>query len=371
MNSLPFLARLIAANILVKQNKALIAENTFLRTENSYYHEQLPEGHRLTFTDSWRKRFARAAANVGWKRLAEIATVAKASTIRGWLRLMRKGKLGIRRAKTGRPRTDAEIEALIVRMAIENPTWGQERIEGKLETMEIHLSPRTIGAILDRHGVKPAPERGTDSTWKSFVSDHLDVLAATDFFTVDVIGLLGKATYDVLFAIHLATRKVEIPGITEHSNERYMIQVAKNATAADTGWLKQIGVRYLIHDGDGKFCESWKKVLRDALIEPLVIPPNSPNCNAFAERMVRTIKRECTRRLWFISYNGLCDVLHEYVREHYNVERPHQGKGNRALTAAAQAKPPPQKPITGFKASQIRRVRRCRGLISHYERIAA
>ena len=61
----------------------------------------------------------------------------------------------------------------------------------------------------------------------------------------------------------------------------------------------------------------------------------------------------------------------EYVNAHYNLERPHQGKGNQPLPAAVQAQAPPQKPITGFKASQILRIRRCRGLISHYERIAA
>ncbi len=371
MNSLPFLARLIAATILARQNKAMIAEIAYLRAEIAYLHEHLPAGTTLRFTDRWRKRLARAAAGVGWKRLAEVATVAKAATIRSWHRLMLKGKLGVTRAKTGRPRVSDEIEALVIRMATENPTWGQERIEGELEKLEIRLSPRTIGAILDRHGVKPAPERGTDSTWKRFVTDHMDALVATDFFSVDVVGWLGKKTYDVLFAIHLGTRRVEILGVTEHSDEAYMVQVARNATAVDTGWMKQVGAKYLIHDRDTKFCASWRHVLREAGVEPTAIPPNSPNLNAFAERWVRTVKRECTRRLWFIGYGGLCDVLHEYVRAHYNVERPHQGKGNRPLPAAAQAAPPPQKSTTAFKASQVRCVTRCRGLIRHYERIAA
>ncbi|MBA3686438.1 MAG: helix-turn-helix domain-containing protein [Planctomycetes bacterium] len=200
MNSLPFLTRLIAATILARQNKAMIAEISYLRAEIAYLHEQLPVGTHLRFTDRWRKRLARAAAGVGWKRLAEITTIAKATTIRGWHRLMLKGKLGVQRKPTGRPRVSDEIETLVVRMATENPTWGQERIEGELEKLEIRVSPRTIGAILDRHGVKPSPERGTDSTWKRFVTDHMDVLVATDFFTVDVLGWLGKQTYDVLFA---------------------------------------------------------------------------------------------------------------------------------------------------------------------------
>ncbi len=93
------------ASILAKQNKTLIAEIAYLRAEIGFLHEQLPVDTTLHFTDRWRKRLARAAVGIGWKRLAEIATVAKASTIRHWERLMRKGKLGLRRAKTGRPRT--------------------------------------------------------------------------------------------------------------------------------------------------------------------------------------------------------------------------------------------------------------------------
>jgi len=93
--------------------------------------------------------------------------------------------------------------------------------------------------------------------------------------------------------------------------------------------------------------------------------------NSFAERYVRTIKSECVRRLWFIDYQGLCDVLNEYVRVHYNRERPHQGKDNRPLPAFEQDRVPPQKPITGFKASQIRCVTRCRGTVRHYYRPAA
>lgn len=94
MESLPFLVRLIAATILATQNKALSAEVAYLRTEIGFLREQIPKDQSLRFTDAWRKKLARAAAGVGWKRLAEIATVAKASTIRGWHRLMIAGKLG-------------------------------------------------------------------------------------------------------------------------------------------------------------------------------------------------------------------------------------------------------------------------------------
>ena len=368
MDSLPFLVRLIAATLLAKQNKALIAEVAYLRTEIGLLHEQIPKKKALRFTDSWRKRLARAAAGVGWKRLAEIATVAKVMTIRGWHRLMIAKKLGAKRAGPGRPQIDAEVEQVVIRFAQENPTWGQLRIRGELLKLGIGVSARTIAAILDRHGFKPAPERGTDSTWKSFLAEHLATVVATDFFTVDVWGWLGKRSYDVLFAIHLGSRRVHIAGITEHANADFMAQTARNDTMVGVGWLIQVGAKYLIHDRDTKFCGRWQEVLNATGIETVAIPARSPNLNAFAERWVRTVKRECIRRCWFIGRGGLERALSDYCR-HYNECRPHQSMSNRPLTDAAQVI---QLISTGtFRASEVRCESTCGGVVRHYYRTAA
>ena len=151
-----------------------------------------------------------------------------------------------------------------------------------------------------------------------------------------------------------------------------MAQVARNETMEESGWLKRVGCRYLIHDRDTKFCGRWREVLNAAGIETVAIPPRSPNCNAVAERWVRTVKRECTRHLWFLDYAGLCRVLNEFVDEHYNRERPHQGMGNRPLiTVTTDAPAPAQKSIAGFTASKIRCVTRCGGVVRHYYRDAA
>jgi putative transposase len=365
MKMLPFSVRLIAAAILHKQNHLLIAEVAYLRAEIAYLRDQLPKDRPLRFTDRWRKRLARAAAGVGWKRLAEIATVAKAGTIRNWHRLMLKGKLGISKAGPGKPSTSDEVQQVVIRMATENPTWGHHCIQGELAKLGIKLSPRTIAVILDRHGLKPAPERGTDSTWKTFISEHMNELAATDFFTVDVWSLLGKTSYDVLFAIHLHTRRVHIVGITAHAVEAFMVQTARILTMAETGWLTQVGARYLIHDRDAKFCAAWKDALATGGVETVAIPPRSPNLNAFAERWVRTVKRECIRRCWCIGRGGLERALNRYLL-HYHEQRPHQGKGNRLLTDFAQAEPPPQISIADFRASQVRCTIANNGTIRHY-----
>ena len=266
---------------------------------------------------------------------------------------MRKDKLGIKKAGPGKPPTNDEVQPVVIRMANENPTWSHHRILVELRKLGIALSPRTIAAILDRHGLKPAPERGTDSTWKTFISEHMHEIAATDFFSVDVWGLLGKTRYDVLFAIHLQTRRVHLIGITQHAVTAFMVQTARNLTMTETGWLNQVGARYLIHDRDTKFCAAWRHTLESGGVETVSIPPRSPNLNAFAERWVRTVKRECIRRCWFIGRGGLERALENYLA-HYHVQRPHQGKGNRTLTDSAQTEPPKKMAIADFKASQVR-----------------
>lgn len=228
----------------------------------------------------------------------------------------------------------------------------------------VRLSPRTVAAILLRHGCKPAPDRGTDSTWKTFITEHIDQLIATDFFTVDVWGLLGKTSYDVLFTIHLQSRRVHIVGITKHAVDAFMAQTARNLTMVDTGWQGQVGATYLIHDRDTKFSAAWQHALATGGVETVAIPPRSPNLNAFAERWVRTVKRECIRRCWFIGRGGLERALNQYLI-HYNEQRPHQGKSNRPLTDLAQAHPP-VKAMTDFRARKVRCVTSCNGTIRHY-----
>ena len=370
-----FLIRLIAATLIARQNKMLLADIIAIKTDRDFYREQLPPGTVIHFTDAWRIRYARAGAAVaalaGWKRVGELVTAAKAKTIQGWERMRKAGKLGVQRAGRGRPRIEAAIEQVIQRLATENPIWGQKRIAGVLAMLMLAVSPRAIAAVLERTGLAPAPARGTDPTWKPFITEHEDVLVATDFFTVEVQTEQGPAAYDVLFGIHLATRKVEVFGVTQHANEAYMTQIARGASAED-GWLKRVGCRHMIHDGDGKFCEAWKSVLRDAKpsIKPTKIPPRSPNCNAFAERWVRTVKQELIRRCRFLDYNGLVFALREYT-DHYNTERPHQSKGNRPLTDFMGPHAATQKIIADFKPSDIRCVTRCGGAIKHYYRVAA
>src|SRR5262249_40934405 len=115
----------------------------------------------------------------------------------------------------GRPRVAEEIEQLVVQMAEDNPTWGYRRIQGALANLGHHIHKLTVRTILRRHHLEPAPQRrkaGMSSA--QFLKLHWEVLAATDFFTVEVATWHGLVTYYVLVVMQLATRRIHIAGIT-------------------------------------------------------------------------------------------------------------------------------------------------------------
>src|ERR1700680_2910178 len=115
---------------------------------------------------------------------------------------------------------------------------------------------QTVGNVLRRHGIPPAPQRKHTTTWAAFIRTHLAVLAGTDFFSVEVFTLHGLVTYYVLFFIHLETRRVNIAGISVCPDERWMQQIARNATM--DGWGALQGCRYLLHDRDTKYTRSFR-----------------------------------------------------------------------------------------------------------------
>src|SRR5438552_11441895 len=154
---------------------------------------------------------------------------------------------------------DQEVEDLVVRMAQENRSWGYDRIVGALANLGHTVSDQTVGNILKRHGLPPAPERKKTTTWREFIRMHLEVLVATDFFTAEVWTLGGLVTYYVLFFIHLSSRKVHVAGVTSYPNQAWMMQVARNVTMEEWGFLTP--GQNLIHDRDGKYCPAFHQLI--------------------------------------------------------------------------------------------------------------
>jgi transposase InsO family protein len=246
-------------------------------------------------------------------------------------------------------------------MAKENSGWGYDRIAGALAHLGYPVSDQTIGNILARAGIPPAPVRKKTTTWKEFIRAHMDVLTATDFFTVEVVTLRGLVTYYVLFFIHLETRRIEVAGITQHPHESWMKQMARNVTMDEWGFIQ--GCEYLLHDRDTKYCESFRRTVKSAHVEPLRLPARSPNLNAYAERWVKSVKDECLSKFILFGEASLRRALDAYVN-HYHTERTHQGKGNVVLFPSAP-----------MKAGNLNGAVRCReglgGLLKYYYREAA
>jgi putative transposase len=162
----------------------------------------------------------------------------------------------------------------------ENSGWGYDRMAGALANLGHKVSDRTIGNILKRHGIAPAPKRSQSTTWKDLISAHMAVLAGTDFFTVEVLSWRGLVTYYVLFFLHLETRRVTLAGITRHPTEPWMTQMAHNAVDQTSGALSQC--RYVLHDRDAKYCAAFDDLLAFEGVKCLRLPPRSPNLKDYA-----------------------------------------------------------------------------------------
>jgi putative transposase len=242
-------------------------------------------GVRLTDAEHW--RLARKAHALGRKVLNELHTLVTPDTLLRWYREMVAYKWNYsHRRGPGRPRVMQAIVKLVLRMALENRSWGYTRIQGAMANLGHEVGRGTIANILRERGIDPAPERDKHMPWSTFLRAHRECLVATDFLTVEVCTIRGLVTYYVLFLIDIARRAVKIAGITPHPDNRWMTQIARNLTDLNDGFLR--AKRYLILDRDTKYSDAFRSVLVREGIHVIRLPPRSPNLNAFAERFVRS-----------------------------------------------------------------------------------
>jgi putative transposase len=334
---------------------------TYLMAENRVLKGQLG-GRRLRLTDTERRRLAALAHPLGRKRLTALATLVTPDTLLRWYQHLIAQKFNGSRLRRplGRPRVAEEIEQMVVRMAEENPAWGYRRIQGALANLGHAIDKITVRNILRRHRLEPAPQRRKGGmSWSQFLKLHWDVLAATDFFTVEVATWHGLVTYYVLVVMELATRRVHIAGITPHPTAAFMQQCARQLTDPYDGFLS--GKRYLIHDRDAKFTQAFDTLLKASSVEPIVLPPRSPNLNAHCERFVRSIKEEALEQMIMLGGRVLYYGLQQYLA-HYHTERNHQGLDNQLIM--------PERAVGHHTGHMLRR-ERLGGLLSYYHREAA
>jgi transposase InsO family protein len=334
---------------------------SYLIEENRVLKAQLG-GRRLRLTDTERRRLAVLAHPLGRKRLKEVATLVTPDTLLRWYKRLIAQKFdgSQHRGMQRRHRIPAEIEQLIIHMAEENATWGYRRLRGALANLGYHIDAITVRNILRRYHLEPAPQRRkTGMGWEQFLKTHWEVLAATDFFTVEVATWYALVTYYILMVMELATRRVQIAGITPHPTAAFMQQCAQQLTDPFEGFL--LGKRYLLHDRDTKFTQAFDGLLKASGVESVVLPPRSPNLHAHCERFVRSIKEEALERIVMLGERSLSHVLHEYLT-HYHRERNHQGLDNRLVA--------PEEGVGCQRGHMVRR-ERLGGLLSYYYREAA
>jgi len=326
----------------------------YLIEENRILRAQLP-GRRLRLTDEDRRRLARRGERPGRQMLSQVATIVTPDTILRWHRQLIARKWTYAKGRAGHPGVLAEIRRLVVRMAEENPTWGYTRIRGALKNLGHRVGRSTIARILRAQGIPPVPERPT--SWQTFLRAHWGAIAGADFFTTEVWTWRGLVTYYTVFVIDLASRRVQIAGSTPHPDDLFMRQVGRTLTAADDGVL--VGHRVLICDRDRKWNPSVRQQLEESGIRIAQTPFQAPNCNAHAERFVRSIKEECLDRLIPLGERHLRWALRQFV-EHYHRERNHQGLDNTLIEG------PPSPNTDG----RVRCRPRLGGLLNFYDRAA-
>ena len=252
---------------------------------------------------------------------------------------------------SGRPPVPAGVQALVEQLARDNPRWGYRRIQGELAGLGYRVGEGTIRRILAAAGLGPAPQRASP-TWRQFLAAQAHGILACDFLHVDTV-LLRRV--HVLFAMEIQTRAVHILGVTAHPTGAWTAQQARNLMM-DLG--ERAGqFKFLIRDRDSKFTAAFDGVFAGNGTGVIKTPAWSPRANAYAERFVGTLRRECLDHVLILGERHLRSVLAEFAR-HYNGHRPHQ---------ALQQEPPLREPghVVDITA-RIERRQVLDGLISEY-----
>ncbi len=207
-----------------------------------------------------------------------------------------------RGSKSGRPAIDADLRALIREMQAINMGWGAPRIHGELLKLGIEISQATVSKYI-RHSNKPPSQ-----TWRTFLSNHAECLAAMDFFTVPTAGF--RVLYVFIVLSH-DRRQVEHFNVTKHPSAQWTAQQLVEAFPFDSA------PRYLLRDRDVIYGETVQRRIRSLGIEEVITAPRSPWQNPFVERIIGSIRRDCLDHIIVLNQRHLRSTLREFFGSPY------------------------------------------------------
>ena len=300
----------------------LIAENLFLRKQLALFQERQVRPQRTTA--AFRLMMVVLGKFFDWRNAL---VIVKPATFIKWHRDSFRAYWCGKSRKRGRPALPRNPRELIWQMGCENPSWGEEQIANELSLkLGIRVSPRTVRKYLENN----RPRGGSrDQRWSTFVRNHASTIVACDFL-VSV-----TATFKIIYvfvAMEIGSRRILNFNVTDHPTAEWTIQQFREFLAFEHPY------RFVIHDRDGIFSPSLDAELRSFGLRVLKTPRRTPQANAFCERLIGTIRRECLDWIIALGEGHLKKILREFVR-HYNRGRPHSSLGP-GIPEPAQAKIP-------------------------------
>ena len=244
-----------------------------------------------------------------WKDWRDALIIVKPDTVIKWhregFRLYWRWKS---KAPIGRPTIDKEIRELIRRISSENPLWGAPRIQSELRLLGLNVTEKTVAKYRVKHAKPPS------QTWKTFLANHANQIAAVDCFTIPTINF--RVLYCFIVLLH-GRRKIVHFNVTTNPTAQWAAQQIIEAFPDDTS------PRYLLRDRDSIYGAEFRSRVKGMQIDEVVTAPHSPFQNPYAEIVIGSIRRECLDHLIVLNEDHLRRILRSYFN-YYHDSRPHQ-----------------------------------------------
>jgi putative transposase len=298
--------------LCLRPASALAAENLFLRKQLAQYQERQTKPRRAN--DATRMALVWLSRFFDWRKALVIVQPAT---------LLRWHRQGFRwfwrwKSNPGRPAIPKALQALIRRMAMDNPTWGQERLANELLLkLGLKVSPRTVRKYMPDHCVGGPGKCSSSQRWSTFIRNHAKGIVACDFCVAVTV------TFRILYVfviIEHASRRLLHVNVTAHPTALWTIQQFREAIPADHTY------RFLIHDRDAIFSKDVDQSVRHMGLHVIKTPVRTPVANAICERVLGTLRRECLDFVIPLNEGHLYGILKAWVA-HYNEGRPHMSLG--------------------------------------------